>query len=132
MAGIAEAGIITETLTTSLSYGLYENLPALTTIFTYASSCRDRWVLFEDYSSILYSISGLGTYPIACQPSSTEPYYSPAICPSGLSVAAIRETRLASELGNEDFRLWGAACCGRYVLLCCLEVDKRGDIPPLP
>ncbi|KAI8940864.1 hypothetical protein NX059_002125 [Plenodomus lindquistii] len=60
LGGINEAGIESLVLATSPGGSVYDSLPALTTVYTYAPECRSRWVMRPETTSLTsYDASGM-------------------------------------------------------------------------
>jgi hypothetical protein len=95
------------------------NVPPLTTVFTYAETCRGRWVLPTPGSSpvTVYSTwpgnanSRIDSQWAACQPLTFQNAYSPGVCPDTHTLATIVAFAWPR---NTSFREWQAFCCPRY------------------
>lgn len=113
--GIPEVGIGRSVVT---------NLPRiygaepLTTVYTYPSSCLNRWVqIMPDHTYSRYELYSAGLYGRHyryCQPgTAVNPVkYSPAICPGGQTIATIKEYKTLPDVDDYSNRIWHAICCG--------------------
>jgi hypothetical protein len=123
-SSITRAGIETASISYNITshFAAPRGLPALTTAFTYASSCIENYLQFYPeatsilYSSYCYDAEGpgqnFGNNYLTCQAGKTEPTYSPGICPSGYTIATVTEWQ--STPGATESRLRKAACCSRH------------------
>jgi hypothetical protein len=118
MAGIESASVGYNIMS---RFAAPSGLLPLTTTFTYASSCTDRFLqIYPDVTTIFYSSYfndeessiSFGNNYISCQAGKTRPTYSPGICPSGHTIATVTEYQTTP--GAQESRLWEAGCCSRY------------------
>ncbi|KAF2829617.1 hypothetical protein CC86DRAFT_453235 [Ophiobolus disseminans] len=98
------------------SYTTDMNVPPLLTVFTPGTDCRGRWLFYPRSSALtVYSTSpdsrDTTTDPLylSCQPLSSASVYSPGVCPSGYTMAAVTQRNI--KYGSNSLRYWDANCC---------------------
>jgi hypothetical protein len=95
----------------------------LTTTFTYDPGClTTRWQLSADSSTDQNLISF--TSATQCNPLGTNDYFSPGICPEGMTIATVIENR-HSNYTKGGSRLWYANCCSSYVTPKIYALGKK-------
>jgi hypothetical protein len=107
-------GLVTTIVVSSLDNIVPTQATPLTTTFTPASSCVDRWLQPISTSPTIYSSALYDAKYAECQAANqTQPVFSPGLCPSGHRLATITQYLKLPEASDQSHRLWKGVCCSK-------------------